>query len=592
MNKKIEFSLLSFILLLTMSTTTLHETLHKKNSENIRLNQLGFYPSAPKIAIIVGATEERFFILSENFKDTVFQGFLEKSTQWEYSGESERKANFSRVTKTGKFVVFVPGLGYSYPFEINPHMDAAVAKASLKFFYYARCSDDVKSEFGGEWAREMGHPDTEVIVHPSAATSTRPAGTKISSPRGWYDAGDYNKYIVNSGIATYTILSLYEDYPKYFDTVTINIPESKNNIPDILDEALWNLRWMLTMQDKDGGVYHKLTNSSFDGSVMPDRAIETRYVVKKTTTATLDFAAVMAQSYRIFKKLNNQLPGFADSCLTASFNAWKWAHKNSNQLYKQSELNSSFNPDIQTGEYGDASADDELQWAALELFASTGKLEYYDEANLSFTIRNGFDIPSWQKVNTLGLYTLVRLRNSIPEIPEMDMAKEKIIKMASELKSYAATSPYGVTMGIQPDNFSWGSNSTCANQGMLLIQAYNLTNEIAYLDAAMSSLDYLLGRNPTGYSYITGFGDKFSNDPHHRPSEADFNEQAIPGMLVGGPNTGQEDISSCGGRYTSKLPALSYIDHRCSYASNEIAINWNAPFAYLAYSIEINLKNK
>jgi endoglucanase len=300
----------------------------------------------------------------------------------------------------------------------------------------------------------------------------------------------------------------------------------------------------------------------------------------------------MAQSYRIYKKFNNQLPGFADSCLAASQKAWKWSQKNPNQLYRQGEINSSFNPDIQTGEYGDGSADDEFQWAALELFASTGKMEYYDEANLSFTLRNGFDIPSWQKVNTLGLYTLVRLRNSIPEVPEMEMVKERIIKMASELKSHAATSPYGVPMGIRPDNFSWGSNSICANQGMLLIQAYNLTNEIIYLDAAISSLDYLLGRNPTGYSFVTGYGNKHSNDPHHRPSEADGIEDAVPGMLVGGPNPGQEDISSCGNRYTSKFPALSYIDHKCSYASNEIAINWNAPFAYLAYSIEINLKSK
>jgi endoglucanase len=59
-----------------------------KVSENIRLNQIGFYPSAPKVAVVVGATDERFFVLSENYKDTLFQGFMKKGSPWEYSGEN------------------------------------------------------------------------------------------------------------------------------------------------------------------------------------------------------------------------------------------------------------------------------------------------------------------------------------------------------------------------------------------------------------------------------------------------------------------------------------------------------------------------
>lgn len=120
-----------------------------------------------------------------------------------------------------------------------------------------------------------------VYIHPSAQTDKRPAGSIISSPGGWYDAGDYNKYIVNSGISTYTLLGAYEHNPEYFDTLKLNIPESNNKIPDILDEALYNIKWMLTMQDADGGVYHKLTNPNFDGFIMPDEADQKRYVVEK-----------------------------------------------------------------------------------------------------------------------------------------------------------------------------------------------------------------------------------------------------------------------------------------------------------------------
>jgi endoglucanase len=154
------------------------------------------------------------------------------------------------------------------------------------------------------------------LIHPSAASPQRSAGTTINSTGGWYDAGDYNKYIVNCGITMNTLLSAYEDFPKYFDTLNTHIPESGNKLPDILDEILYNLRWMLTMQDPyDGGVYNKCTNAAFDGMVMPGVTKLPRYVVQKGTTATLDFAAVMAQAARVFKK---HIPRLSDSCVKAA----------------------------------------------------------------------------------------------------------------------------------------------------------------------------------------------------------------------------------------------------------------------------------
>lgn len=105
-----------------------------------------------------------------------------------------------------------------------------------------------------------GHPDNHVLIHPSAASPDRPAGTIVSSSKGWYDAGDYNKYIVNSGYSIGLMQSIYQLFLDYFSRQKINIPESNNHTPDLLDEMQFNLDWMLTMQDpEDGGVYHKLT---------------------------------------------------------------------------------------------------------------------------------------------------------------------------------------------------------------------------------------------------------------------------------------------------------------------------------------------
>ena len=219
-------------------------------------------------------------------------------------------ADFTKVQKPGQYILVVDGLGNSYPFKISFGVHHPVAVASLKGYYYQRVSMPLEKKYAGKWARPAGHPDTSVQIHPSAATAKRPAGTVISTPGGWYDAGDYNKYVVNSGITMGTLLSAYEDFPSYFDTLDTNIPRGKNPIPDILNEVLYNLRWMLAMQDPDdGGVYNKCTNASFDGMVMPGVTQLPRYVVQKGTAATLDFAAVAAQASRIFRSSKNNYPG-------------------------------------------------------------------------------------------------------------------------------------------------------------------------------------------------------------------------------------------------------------------------------------------
>ncbi|MDI6403114.1 glycoside hydrolase family 9 protein, partial [Balneolaceae bacterium ANBcel3] len=108
------------------------------------------------------------------------------------------------------------------------------------------------------------------------------------------------------------------------------------------------------------------------------------------------------------------------------------------------------------------------------------------------------------------------------------------------------------------------------------------TGETAYIDAAQSNVDYLLGRNATGFSFLTGFGSKQVMYPHHRPSDARPNIPPVPGLLSGGPNPGQQDECV----YPSDLPAKSFIDDWCSYAANEVAINWNSPLVYLLTAFE------
>ena len=561
-------------------------------SEAIRLNQIGFYPNSPKIAVVLNSEATSFSVLSSNKKDTVLKGTLKKTGLWSYSKEETSQADFSSITNPGTYVVYVKGVGTSYPFEIKNNVHEKLAKASLKGYYYQRASMEITDEFGGNFTRAAGHPDDEVLIHNSAATFNRPANSKIYSAKGWYDAGDYNKYIVNSGITLSTLFSLYEDFTGYCKTLNVAIPESNNQLPDLLDEINWNLRWMLTMQDPfDGGVYHKLTNSNFDGVVAPKDAREPRYVILKTTAATLDFAASMAHASRVFRDFEKACPGLADSCLTASKKAYEWAKKNPAVLYTNATQNSLKNPEIKTGAYEDNEVQDEFLWAAAELFVSTGDLNYFKDANLDKSVTKNLSIPNWQSVGMLGLYALLKNADQFSSNVEvksaLDSLKVKFLAKAKILQQKADASPYGVVMGTDGNDFVWGSNAIAGNQGVFMIKAYLLSKDILFLNAAEANLDYLLGRNAVGYCFLTGFGKKSTLRPHHRPSESDDMVKPVPGLLAGGPNPGQQDLGSCEGYpYPSRLPALSYLDQHCSYASNEIAINWNAPFVYISNAFE------
>ncbi|ABG58923.1 non-processive endocellulase [Cytophaga hutchinsonii ATCC 33406] len=546
-------------------------------ARGIKLNQIGFFKEGQKKAVINGASAATFTIVNEA-NTVVYSGNLSATATWTYSGESVRIADFSNFKTPGKYRLMAPGIpNASYPFVISNTPLSAISKASVKGFYYQRASTALPATYAGIWSRAAGHPDNQVEIHNSAVSPGRAAGSKISSPRGWYDAGDYNKYIVNSGISTYTLLAAYEHFSTYYDTLNLNIPESANSVPDVLDEALYNIRWMLTMQDPyDGGVYHKLTNANFDGDIMPSAATQKRYVVQKSTGATLDFAAVMAQSARIYSKFPTQLPGLADSCIKAAKKAYDWAILNPNIFYVQENLTS---PAITTGTYDDWSFADEQSWAAAELFTTTLSSEYYNDINLS----SGASIPGWQNVYTLGLISMAHNRVVLGDNSDSTFIKNKIVTLANVYRDHFATgSAYGIAMGAN-GGFGWGSNSQAANQSMILIQAFNYTKDSSYLKAAVSNVDYILGRNGVNYCFVTGSGSLGANRPHHRVSQADGIAPAVPGLLVGGPNSGQQD--NCPG-YPSSQPALSYVDSECSYSTNEIAINWNAPLAYITGAIQ------
>jgi len=535
----------------------------------IRVNQVGYYPNQQKVAVIEDslAAAGPYSLIDANGK-TVWTGEAQAETVSAWSGKRRATIDFSTVTTPGTYKLRAGK--YELPVVIAPQALKELTTAAMKSYYLQRTAMPIEEQYAGVYARPAAHPDTVVYVHPSAASKARPAGTVISSPYGWYDAGDFNKYIVNSGFTIGTMLNAYQQASEAFNALDLNIPESGNDVPDFLDEIMYNLRWMITMQDpSDGGVYHKLTTPNFEAFIMPIEAKQPRYVVQKSTPAALDYAATLAQASRIYKDYP-AYADFANEALSAAEAAYRWALKNPNVLYDQDGNNEKFEPKINTGKYDDTSTGDEFFWAATELYLATGKADYRTDAEKYAPAT--FDIPVWGDLAGLGTFAWINAGDSAM-IAQLAPA---LIEYADAQLAKVSTSSFHSPFGNVPTDFHWASMpESCAGMGLSLMYAYAVTGDKKYLDGAMQNVDHLLGRNAVGYCFVTGFGTRPVMHPHQRISTADSIEAPLPGFFSGGPNPGQQDKAYTPA-YPSDYPDESYLDDMSSYASNEIAINWNA----------------
>lgn len=542
----------------------------------IKVNQVGYITDQPKIAVVEQAVKANTYFIRDTKGRKVWSGKATTSTLSPFNNKVRRQIDFSSLSVPGTYTLHASK--YRQQIVIGDHPYAEVAKASLKAYYLQRTAMPIERQYAGPYARPMAHPDNKVIVHPSASSASRPAGTVISSPGGWYDAGDYNKYIVNSAFSIGLMLQAYQINKDHFDAMDVNIPESGNGVPDLLDEMMYNLKWMLTMQDpNDGGVYHKLTTPDFEAFVMPQTCSQPRYVVQKSTQAALDFAAVMALAVRIYAAY----PLYQDFCqkaLPAAESAYAWAVKNPHALYDQPGNNERYDPDVQTGMYDDTQTADDFFWAATELYLTTRQNGYLEQARQ--WVPTTYIVPVWGEVSGLGIHQW--LNQQILGTEDANALCPSINKVKSSLQAYAdhhlstlKGSCYHTVFGNTAADFIWGSNSeTCAGRGIALMYQYALSHDKRYQTAALTTIDHILGRNATGYCYVTGFGTQRVMHLHHRISAADNVEEPLPGLLAGGANRNKEDAKNVPAYATS--PDECYQDHVASYASNEIAINWNA----------------
>ena len=577
---------------------------NRSNNDNgpIRLNQLGFAPYQEKTATIIvdslNTAPCTLYIVHRTSLDTVWTGVPAVTMPNPISGKLCQIIDFSALDQVGEYTLHVPSLNATAHFTIREHPYKELTRAALRAYYHQRASMATEEPYAEGYARPAGHPDDHVLVHASAATEERPEGTVISSPGGWYDAGDYNKYIVNSGYTMGVWLMAYEMNKAYFDTLDLNIPESQigkcenekmSKCPDMLSEAMYNIRWMMTMQDLDGGVYHKLTTPNFEKFIRPDECQQQRYVVLKTTAATLDFAATMALAARVYAPYD---PAFCAQAKEAAIRAYAWAIENPEIYYDQPALNDQMrkcgNVEITTGAYDDFDVTDEFYWAATELYLLTGDENLKSQINNYKSQIEDYTPAVWGNVAELADLEWMMHSDLTDELGFGATLVEKLcVYLEPFITKQANGSVFVSPYGNSEEDFFWGCNSEgCCWRGIECLYAFHFTGDDRYFAAAQACLNYILGQNATGFCYVTGFGTHPTSHPHHRLSYS-HPKGTLPGFLAGGPNPARQDAQTDGVKYPKDVPAdESYLDYQPSYASNEVTINWNVTLFALSAALD------
>ncbi len=520
---------------------------------DIAVNQIGYLPGAYKSATIKGAAlNQTAKLVNEDTGETVLEESIGEGSDDADTGEKEAVFDFSFVTAEGTYHVEA-GDVTSFSFKIGRDVYDEALNAAVKMLYYQRCGCELTEEYAGDFAHSVCHESSAVLYEDNSKS--------IDVSGGWHDAGDYGRYTVAGAVAAADLLSAYENYPSVFSD-DVGIPESGNGTPDVLDEARYELEWLLKMQSSEGGVYHKVTCKNFPGEVMPQEETDTLYVMPVSTTATGDFAAVMAIASRVYASIDKS---FADQCLKASKKAAEYLDGTPVDTtgYK--------NPsDVSTGEYEDTCDEDERFWAYAELLKTTGDSSY--EYALNLHIPDSDYSLGWQGVGGYGGYAILTTDGVSSAI--VSKVKDSAKNAADQISSNAGTYSYGSSI---IGNYPWGSNLTIANNGEYLLL---MKNGLSSLDknTVDKQLNYLFGNNATGYCFMTGFGSLSPQSPHHRPSQA--TGKTVPGMVVGGPNSGLDDP------YVQNVlkdaaPAKCYADNSQSYSTNEVTIYWNSPVIYL-----------
>ena len=556
-----------------------------KLNEKVAVDQIGYGINAAKGAKIrelmedtpSSVSEKQCFVVNADTNEVVFAGTSEKRKFDSNTNGYVTDFDFSDVKTPGKYYVQTP-IGKSYTFEISKNPYKEVHEAMITALYYNRCGVAVdKSIVGEHYAYDACHIGPAKIIGYDGEV----LGTIEDTSGGLHDAGDYGRYVTPANQVVADLLYANELFP---NATSLDLFDDEiKGLPDVLDQARHEAEWLLKMQDPvSGGVYWRLVTKEFAGWYdMPDKdsifnthgLFASRIMLKSTA----GFVGSAAASYRVFKTID---PEFANKALNAAKKAYDYVleHMNDPEAHKKFSSKLHENNYLTAGDYGSDNAWGDIWWAATELFRATGEEKYDNDVKSLVQRKNDGDINfNYTGITAYDIGGAGSLAYLLADGAD-DAIKQEIlaahVKSSEQAKVQYIKDKYNVVIS----SYYWGSNASIAAtlKTLAITDYFNGTNN--YEQIIRDNMSYIFGKNALSQSYVTGYGSKSPQNPHHRPSMTATYRHGVgpaPGWMVGGPvNSG-----------------TNYQDVNDKYDNNEVCIYWNtSPVFALASVIESDLK--
>ncbi|MGF7030866.1 endoglucanase [Paenibacillus mucilaginosus] len=529
----------------------------------IKVNQVGYPLIGGKYALVSGYYNELtvmpgtpFQVRNASNRSIAYSGELSLVSAYDASsGEKVLKADFSGLTAPGDYVLTVDGIAEpSAAFQIGDgSIYSTLLKDVQKFFYFQRANEDLLAEHAGIFARTGDRKEDHNLPFQSDPTTTK----DVSG--GWWDAGDLGKYVTVGATAISDLLWAYESFPGQFQDHSLNIPESGNGIPDLLDEIKVETDFILKMQDEaTGGFYGYVIRDHAPNRYIMDGTASNRLIPTFHTGAAV---GALAHAYIVMKDVP-ELAGYAETLKAAALRGWNYLEEHPEFIPQPS------------GPYDSTSDVNDRFYAAATLYRATGEQVYNDYVVAHYLEHSSIfeqetfshNIGSLQRI---GLYHY--MMGEQPNAAVKTWFTDKFVQWRDILIN--ANMNKSVWGNSTLDGFYWGANSNNAGIpvglaiGSRILGLYNEQD----LKVAADNLNYLLGINPLQMSYITGHGERRVTKTIHEVYNSDYLLEMPSGYMPGGPNNN--------GRYT--FNAKAYNGSSIDWETNEQALNYNSPLTYL-----------
>ena len=560
----------------------------------VRVNQLGYLPDRPKYATLISGAQDsiQFTIRAQN-GNAVFTGLSEP---WSVrpeptSGLSVHVLDFSNLNVAGAGLRIEAAAQCSHPFEITNRLYDTLAADALRFFYLMRSGTPIMDSVAPGYGRPAGHlgrpPNRGDLAVPAW---TGPASQQLypgwqcegtfDVSGGWYDAGDYGKYVTSGSIAVWQLLSTLE-----LLTRADRMP--REGFADMIkSECRWQLDWLMRMQVPAGDplaglAFHRLHGTMW--SPMPGWAHEDpteRVLHRPSTAASLQLAAVAAQGARLFRISD---PAYARTLLAAARVAYQAAQRHPGLIAPDDHAR------FGGGPYSDDRLEDDFYWAGAELWLATGEDAYREHlASSDQHTADAFDATGFDfdRVTAPARLDLALVGN---ELADHQQVVESVRRGADRLLELQRRQPWGQPYA-PTEGWDWGSNGRILNNLVVIAVASLVSGSSRYADAVAVGVDYLLGRNALGQSYITGYGLDFSRHQRTRQFGHDLDPALPPpppGALAGGANSRPAPDFPYDPRLVGLPAQCCYLDEPTSEVTNDVCIRWNAPLTWIATYLSV-----